>query len=261
MKFSGHESFYPRNGWLDLTNLDKDFSYPTDYYGVGINMVKSIQFWQKAFELDKSIETDKWVLHDRLIRNESEVTSFHWFFCHSGLNIFTKENLLESLKEWIKSNKGPKVSDRTLQNDIQVLINMYSPIDVENRMFPSIFSELSLIEYNVSMNRYTRKMNPEIPAKSLLKILRNFQTHTNDKSTVIDLTSWDLDKNSPIFTLGISPDKIFDILETKLNERILQKLALSRTAGMRTMRLGELTKYDWENLEKYEKFEDNLLGI
>ena len=73
LKLAGHETFYPREHWLykglneknakqaaleakKLSGFFKDQEepnedYPTDYMGVGANMVKAIRHWVNVFGL------------------------------------------------------------------------------------------------------------------------------------------------------------------------------------------------------------------
>ena len=114
-KFRGHETFYIRKGWLykGLKNLDKNASVfsdksinPSDTFGLGVNMIKSLRYWLQAvsltvekrenqkskqeltdlgniiFKYDKYIEEigTLCLLHYKLATNNNLATSWSYFF-------------------------------------------------------------------------------------------------------------------------------------------------------------------------------------
>ena len=115
MKFSGHETFQVREGWLHkgmkliahAPQLIGD-EFVSDYLGVGRNMAKSIRHWLVATNLARPIQQEKtkrpvleftefgelvwecdpyfvelgtwWMLHINLVNNPSVATSWSWFF-------------------------------------------------------------------------------------------------------------------------------------------------------------------------------------
>jgi len=134
LKLAGHETFYPREHWLykgmnekaakihakNTRRVNEFFKeseeandeYPTDYMGVGINMVKSIRHWVNAFGLlEKDSPSDfispilkrdryldklatSWILHYQLIGSENPPTTWYWFFTHSDLVTFDSAFLI-----------------------------------------------------------------------------------------------------------------------------------------------------------------------
>ena len=62
LRFSGHETFHCRHFWLkkgfDFIHQGLDFKEPEVVVnlGVGKNMVSSIQFWLKAFDISENGE-------------------------------------------------------------------------------------------------------------------------------------------------------------------------------------------------------------
>lgn len=210
LKLSGHETFYPRDQWLikglksleydqnstkdDIDNddlltdevikLERDF--PTDYYGVGINMVNSIRFWLTAFQLTEGSSNQKQatslanslmsldpylsklqtlrVLHYYLVTGGEYVTTWYWFFCCSRLMSFNKIIFFRNYKDWLKENfPNNAYSDRSIENDYKTLCGMYS-VEQDNPktdlFYPSQFSKLGLLKHNRFQQRYVRVSNP-----------------------------------------------------------------------------------------------------
>ena len=153
LSFSGHEKFHCRQFWLkkgyDFLQAGKKFSDDDAVValGVGKNMVSSIRYWMKAFDLvdegeqpndfahsilgergsDPYLEDEGtlWLLHYRLVSSEN-ATLYSAFFNEFRKERFefTKEQLLRFLKrkcdEW-----GASFSDNSLSADIDVLVKTY----------------------------------------------------------------------------------------------------------------------------------------
>lgn len=159
MRFSGHETFTVRDGWLHkglrllIEEPDKFFDpLVADYLGVGSNMAKSIRHWMLATELaeiDKLhrgrieathfgellfkydpyfIETGTWwLLHINLISAEPPyATTWHWFFNSFNLERFNKAIVVESLRHFIQLKNVKIPSIRTLERDVSCMLSCYS---------------------------------------------------------------------------------------------------------------------------------------
>lgn len=163
IKLQGHEKFALREGWLNkgLIMVKKN---PTafqgkdgpDIFGIGNNMVKSLRYWLKAFGLIEEtpgkgasltemgeliLQNDPyfediftiWLLHSFIAKNKDEATSWYMFFNKVGVQDLEKdqiENIL--LREITKYAAGITFSDKSVGNDLDVLLNMYGKTKEQN---------------------------------------------------------------------------------------------------------------------------------
>ena len=152
MKFSGHETFPVREGWLHkgmklLIESPDRFRNPevADDLGVGRNMAKSIKHWLIAMGLAEvssakanvaSLDatavgkliwdndryfTDEctwWILHANLVNNFNGATTWSWFFNSFHHERFDKAVCLESLARFIESAQKRVPSPATLNRDL-----------------------------------------------------------------------------------------------------------------------------------------------
>ncbi len=156
-RIRGHEKFTLREGWLSkgLSCVQSDsrlFSGTegADKLGVGTNMVKAIRYYMQAFKLitensntgaklsdlgsliytnDFYLEDDftLWLLHSNIVKNKEKATIYYLFFNKCNAEEFKKEELFELLKrEVIKYTGKDTISDSSIKDDIDVLLNMYS---------------------------------------------------------------------------------------------------------------------------------------
>lgn len=154
IKLQGHEKFALREGWINKALkiipenpdafLRKD---ATDIFGIGSNMVKSLRYWMRAFGLtnesgselteignliadqDPYIEDEfsLWLMHSYIAKNESFATTWFMYFNHCEANELDKNQIKKILlREITKYEPGEKFSEKSLENDVDVLLNMYS---------------------------------------------------------------------------------------------------------------------------------------
>ncbi len=156
--FGRHETFALRYGWLtkgfqalqvDPHIFNSDAS--TVVLGVGKNMVNAIRYWLRATqmieatedgwqatELGLSIfsedgwdpyledEATLWLIHWMLATNSELATAWYWFFnCFHKIE-FTNDEAANDLARFVQENLTGKHSERTVRNDINVLLKMYS---------------------------------------------------------------------------------------------------------------------------------------
>lgn len=181
IKLKGHETFALREGWLNkgLAKVDanpKVFyeNYGADALGVGSNMAKAIRYWLKAgkfmeeppkegakltdigqiiFKEDKYLEDifSLWIFHINLAGNEKLATSWYAFFNLINIDEFSKEDLMNILLEKLTPLAEKKaIPERSLRDDISVLLNMYvkekqqNYDPEENKISP--FAQLGLLK-------------------------------------------------------------------------------------------------------------------
>lgn len=180
IKLQGHEKFPLREGWINKALmiipdtpdvfLRKD---ATDMFGIGSNMVKSLRYWMKAFGLtvDNGSEGTKltdigkiiaqydpylenpftlWIMHSFIAKNKEEATTWFMYFNHCDAEDLEKSEIEAILlREVKKYAAGQSFSEKSLSNDVDVLLSMYSKnrdkFDPEDKNV-SPFSRLALVK-------------------------------------------------------------------------------------------------------------------
>ena len=248
--FSGHDSFQCRQLWLkkgyDYVFDGKNFNDEDAVVqlGVGKNMVSSIRFWLKAFNIidNKDIPTefgkrlfDNENGYDPFLEDEASLWLLHYQLVKTGFasiysiifNEFRKEKLFfnkETFVNYVKrigeSNPDMNFNENTVAKDFIVFANLYKndpeSKDVEDS-FSGILSEIELLkttgkgkEEQFYIENTERDNLPE--AVVLFTILDN-----SNYGNSISLNSLEFDFNSPgsIFALNRSGlmNKISDIVD------------------------------------------------
>ena len=179
LTFSGHESFQCRHLWLkkgyDFVKKKKSFTDEDAVVslGVGKNMVSSIRFWMKAFNIlslddkltefahllladngfDPYIEDEAtlWLLHYQLVKNGFASTYSIVFNELRREKIeFTKENFLAYIIRKSDAEKTFTINEKTLLEDFSVLTKMYLRSDAQSKdkedSFSGLLTELDLMK-------------------------------------------------------------------------------------------------------------------
>lgn len=176
LSFSGHEKFHCRQFWLkkgyDFLQADKNFSDDDAVValGVGKNMVNSIRYWMKSFDLvDEKGQLNKisnyifgedgkdpyledigtsWLLHYYLVtKGKASLYSLFFNEFRKEKIEFTKERLLNFLRRKCKAGNF-SVSLNSLSADIDVFIKMYLRPKGKIRNIEDSFSGL-LIDFDL----------------------------------------------------------------------------------------------------------------
>lgn len=177
IRLQGHEKFALREGWINkalmiVPSTPNAFTRKDapDLFGIGSNMVKSLRYWMRAFGLTNKNGTELseigrlvaeydpylektfslWIMHSFIAKNLEDATTWFMYFnrCDAGeLEKVEIETIL--LREIKKYAAGMHFSVKSLNNDIDVLLNMYSKnkenVDPEDKSI-SPFSQLALIK-------------------------------------------------------------------------------------------------------------------
>ena len=211
MRFRAHDTFFIRKGWLykGMKNVDRDrFVFmgnngnPMDILGIGANMVKSLRYWLQVvgltsepaagrkfqtltdfgntvFEHDKYIEEmgTLWLLHYNLAINEVDATAWYYFFNEFKQKDFTRDDFVTQLNSYIRLN-GTEVSERSLDDDFNCIINTYVPRIKSNpeKVQPESnidcpLGELALIDIVNKKNKTYKKSVPKIDSLHPLVVL------------------------------------------------------------------------------------------
>lgn len=261
-RIKGHESFIPREGWLnkgihavaqDCAVFSKN--YGADILGVGTNMAKSIRYWMKAMGLtidtsgrgvslstigdiiaqnDPYIEDifTLWVLHTNLVRNKELATSWYLFFNEIEVNTFKREELNNMMMDGLLTLTGAEsLPERSVKDDCSAILSMYCPAkekanDPEDKNAYSPFAQLGLLSAP-GKDRY-EKTRPAADAISPLLIYYIFA----DKLIADGYLSID-----ELVQGSSMPGKILNLNRIILNEYLdaLQSqghIIVNRTAGL-----------------------------
>ena len=245
-----------REGWINkalkiLPNNSGAFTRKdaADLFGIGNNMVKSLRYWMKVLGLtnasgtrlsevgkliaryDQYLENPftLWILHSNIAKNVEDATTWFMYFnrCDAGE---LEKNEIESilLREVTKYAAGASFSEKSLGNDVDVLLKMYSAnrekTDPEDKSV-SPFSQLGLIKK--MDGRYIKKhpnkkiFPPEIVLYELA--LRN----VGEEGVSIENIVYDQNGLAKIYNLtGVMANEYFDRLDADGFVRV------DRTAGL-----------------------------
>ncbi len=211
MRFRAHETFFIRKGWLykGIKNVVRnetvfmgDKGNPMDILGIGANMVKSLRYWLQAVGLTFEPATGKkyqtltqfgeivykndryieeigtlWFLHYKLATNESDATAWYYFFNEFNRSEFSKDDFVKQLNTYIMLN-GSEVSERSLDDDFNCIINTYVPriksnpgkVHPENNIDCPL-SELSLVDIANKKAKTYKKSVPKLDSIHPLVVL------------------------------------------------------------------------------------------
>lgn len=183
MKFSGHETFAIREGWLhkglklliEKPELLYD-EYVADWLGVGKNMSRSIRHWLavtglaeregrqaplQETELGRLIyDRDPyfidigtwWALHVNLVNAGDQVFTWSWFFNTFSHSRFERSMCINRLMRDVEKLRPRPPSEKTIERDVACLLQSYARIiptedkDPEDAL-ECPFVELGLLSY------------------------------------------------------------------------------------------------------------------
>jgi hypothetical protein len=158
-KFSGHESFVCRYGWLRKAydgvvkspKLFADEGEAVVKLGVGSNMVRSLEFWSRAFgvidghkaeykptKFGKTLLDPKhgkdpyledlgslWLLHWKLATSDSNLAAWNLVFQDLQEWRVTRARLMEMLRRRGRRTKGA-LAESTVKQHLDILVNTYT---------------------------------------------------------------------------------------------------------------------------------------
>jgi len=290
MKFRGHETFFIRKGWLSkgmkyvkqngAVFVSKD-EKPMDVLGIGSNMVKSLRYWLQVagitqerksgkriqtftplgeliYQYDRYIEEQGTLalLQYHLANNEEEATSWYYFFNFFKMQEFTKEDFMNSLRNWVTmQDESANVAERSLQDDFNCIINTYLPrykssakyVSPENNIACPL-GELGLVDYVSRENKIYRKniMTAEqIPARIAWAMI--LSKHPNQTEITLDSLQNDAGSIGRVFNLDV-----ITLLRVLRNIENMGVLKIVRTAGLDVVKVLKM-ETALENIEAYYK--------
>lgn len=280
--FSGHESFQCRHLWLkkgyDFIKQKKSFSNDDAVLelGVGKNMVTSIRFWMKAFNLiddkdqitpiadklfndkdgwDKYLEDEAslWLLHYQLVKKGHASIYYMMFNEFRKEKIeFTRENYIAFIQR--KSEElGFQYNKNTVKDDFDVFLKMYlrsgSQVKDKEESYSGLLSELEVVKsVGRGENKYYVIENTdknEIPEEVILYCI--LDSGNFDQS--INLTTIEQEHNQAGSVFAINRSGILSKIES-LQVKFKKEIIFNDHAGIKELQFK--TKIDpLTILEKY----------
>jgi hypothetical protein len=268
MRFRAHETFFIRKGWLykgmknvvrDETVFMGDKGNPMDILGIGANMVKSLRYWLQAVGLTSEPTSGKkyqtltrfgeivhendryieeigtlWFLHYKLATNEPDATAWYYFFNEFNRNEFNKDDFVKQLNTYIML-KGSEVSERSLDDDFNCIINTYVPRVKSNpgKVHPESnidcpLGELSLVDIANKKAKTYKKSVPKLDSIHPLVVLAAIVDQAKGEKQI---------KISSIQNDKCNAGKVFNLdiitLTSLLNKiELMGYIKVIRTAGL-----------------------------
>jgi len=237
MTFSGHESFQCRQLWLkkgyDFVVQGKSFNSDDAVVelGVGKNMVGSIRYWMKAFNLltkddkltifaSKLLSDDGW---DPYLEDEGSLWLLHYYLIKSGFAStyslvfnelrkekieFTRDNFISLVKRKSEFEKNFVFNERTLIEDFSVMTKMYQRSNSSSKdkedSFSGLLTDLDLIKsYTKGKEEFLIIENTErseIPAEIILFAILDNETF--DKSVNFNAIEQNYNSVGSVFAIN-----------------------------------------------------------
>lgn len=282
-KLKGHETFSIREGWLSkgikaVSENPKVFTemYGADALGVGSNMAKAIRYWLKAcgltddvpgkgvklsdfgeiiLQYDPYFEENftLWCIHINLVKNKENATIWYLFFRNYQLEEFTREELENvMLEQFVKYAEPKEFSARSLKDDCNVLLQMYSKEkltenDPEDKKICPLSKLGILRKYGTSYRRTIPDYNG-ISSDVLLYLLQGYS-----KETAISMENLYSGELGVQAVLGMGGSMYQEYLEELAGEGYID---INRTAGLDMIyKLNQLSGKDIV-LKFYEKMKE-----
>jgi hypothetical protein len=176
LTFAKHQTFYIRDGWLykGMRAIQMDASIFTQEsapqtLGLGKNMVQSLRYWivatqlatetltkqgnvqhltrfgELVFEYDPYQELDGtlWLIHYHLVTNRDKATAWYWFFNHFAPNIFTRQEFIARLAQWVNTQGEDVKSEQSFTRDCDCLALTYLSRSQDRSPEDSLISPLA----------------------------------------------------------------------------------------------------------------------
>ena len=264
--FSGHDSFQCRQLWLkkgfDYVQEGKNFNDEDAVVqlGVGKNMVSSIRFWLKAFNIidNKDIPTefgkrlfDDETGYDPFLEDEASLWLLHYQLVKNGFasiysiifNEFRKEKLFfnkETFGNYVKrigeSNPDLNFNENTVAKEFIVFANIYKSDpeskDVEDS-FSGILSEIELLKTTGKGKDeqffIENSERDNLPETIILYSILDNPNYGNS----ISLNSLEFDLNSPGSIFAINRSGLMNKISDIVNE--FKDITFTDQAGIKEL--------------------------
>jgi hypothetical protein len=287
LTFSGHEKFHCRNMWLkkgrDFLSQGKAFNDPAAVVdlGVGKNMVSSIRYWMKAFDLVDADENPTelteylfgeggkdpfledqgtlWLLHYFLVKAEvASIYSLTFNEFRRVRNEFNRQHLLSFVNHACAiADTKTNFNEKTVTFDIGVLIKNYiRPVGKIQNIEDSnsgILIDLQLISAlerddtgGVTWYRFEVNERKDLPLEILLFAILD-KWDSQQSISFNDLMTAD---NSPGTVFGLHRDGMFEKIEA-LTQMFPQQITFKQDAGIQELQFKGRKLRKKELLDEY----------
>lgn len=275
MKFRAHDTFFIRKGWLNkgMRNVNADPSVfmgtngnPMDVLGIGANMVKALRYWLQAVKLTSEPTSGRreqtftefgqvvfdndpymeemgtlWLLHYMLSTNVDDATAWYYFFNEFKMTEFSKDDFVKQLTNYIRIN-GEEVSERSLEDDYNCIINTYVPriksspekVQPESNIDCPL-GELGLIDISNKKEKLYKKSVPKKDTLHPLVLLAVILDQAKGETSIkISSIQNDVCNAGKIFNLDI-----ITLINLLYKIELLGYIKVVRTAGLDIVRIEE----------------------
>lgn len=285
MKLGGHETFYPRPGWLTKGLLylrDSGmgvFSTPetADSLGVGRNMSKSIGWWLHATGLATRTSRNSplelsplgtvlaeydpymvrlgtwWLVHSSAMTCGAE-TSLPWFFSPRRLERCDRTVLVETLTRDLSPNRGKPPAIKTVQREVAAVMQTYAVPVPRSRSDPednlgSPLHRLDLWRHLCGTDRFERSEPTPTPPEALGLVLSalGMSRPSGDlrEGVLQDIAIGSAPVTRAGAMLGRSREALLDLAATSEKELGAEILRVRTLAGERYISLPSATAATW----------------
>lgn len=290
MGYSQHQSFYLRDRWLSkaIKNIESNnsFFFEKDAFekvGLGKNMVQSLKHWIIATSLFEEVKEGsikvhqitklgtfisnkdiaiKYIntaglLHYSLATNLDVSTTWYWFFNIYNETVFTREEVLNELRNWVQNNEKRVVSENSLKRDIDCLIKLYTAGGSNSDPEEVILSPLYKLHLLEERNGTIYKREPNFNKENLLLVGYTLLKY-KEKYAISSISLDDMVHKEEL--LG----KVFNLKRSSIVSLISEwtehpefPATFTRTNNLDMLRLPEISPYAFINYEYNRKAENN----
>ena len=283
-RFSGHETFPLRYTWIpkltqELEGNDKDIKKTSQIFspdlgiiefGVGRNMVKSIEHWAKVTDILESTSKGRkltefgkqvFKVHDPYLENIASIWLLHWklaskpqlttwYYVFNYLNslTFTKDELVNEIIRLSKEMNWTLSSENTIKRDIDVFVRSYTLTkDKKNNFTEDSFecplSELGLIRPSMNKDSFDiqtgekQSLSPAVVAYAVYDYAMSRNEH------LIPLERLCSDYGSPGKVFRVNENTMIKIL-SDIEQNTKGMLTYSETAGHKQIQVNTMLATD-----------------
>jgi len=285
VRIGGHETFYPRPGWLTkgILHLKSggsgtfSLAETADELGVGRNMAKSIGWWLHALALASrvtrhgpleltsfgTVVADKdpfmihlgtwWLLHASAMASGTG-TSLPWFFSPGRPERVDRTTLIEMLVKDLSSGKAKPPAIKTVQREVSAIMQSYAVPVPRPRADPednlgSPLHRLDLWRHLRAADRFERSeptaTPPEALGLALSALAMNASTHELDEGVLLDVSA-----SSPVLAragayFGRSREALLDLAYIGQQEFGAGVISIRALAGERLVSVMSARAATW----------------
>lgn len=292
MGYSQHQSFYLRDRWLSKAiknvQVNNSFFFDKDAFekmGLGKNMVQSLKYWIIATKLFEEVkdgnqkyhqitslgvfikEKDRAIkyfntaglIHHSLTTNKDISTTWYWFFNVYTETVFTREEVLAELTNWVQKREKRIISENSLKRDIDCLIKIYtsggSAADPEEVILSPLYKLNLLEERNGVIYKKEAKMDETNLLLVGYTLLKYMQRNNLNAISIDDLVHKE-ELLGKLFNMKRS--SIVNLI-SEWTEHPEYPAVFTRTNNLDTLRLPEVSPEEfiyYEHERKVEKVYD-----